>query len=61
MKPNMSVREVARKLGVSEQTVRVGLQQKAFPFGIAVKSSTKYTYVIPRDKFEDWRVNNGYS
>ena len=61
MNPNMSVREVARELGTSEQTVRVGIQQKAFPFGVAVKNSTKYTYIIPREKFENWRVRNGNS
>ena len=51
MKQTISVREVARELGTSEQTVRIGLQQKAFPFGVAVKSSSKFTYVIPREKF----------
>ena len=59
MKQTISVREVARELGTSEQTVRIGLQQKAFPFGVAVKSSSKFTYVIPREKFENWRKSNG--
>ena len=60
MKKTMTVKEVARELGTSQQTVRIGLQQGVFPFGVAVKSSSKYTYVIPREKFNDWRVRNGH-
>ena len=59
MRPNMTVREVARELGTSEHTIRVGLQQKAFHFGSSVRTSSKYTYVIPREKFEKWRSNKG--
>lgn len=59
MKKTMTIKEVARELGTSQQTVRIGLQQGVFPFGVAVKSSSKYTYVIPREKFNDWRVRNG--
>lgn len=55
MKQNMSIREVAKELGTSQQTVRIGIQQKVFPFGSAIKTSSKYTYVIPREKFEKWR------
>lgn len=32
MKPTMTVREVARNLGTSEQTVRLGLQQGIYPW-----------------------------
>ena len=60
MKKTMTIKEVARELGTSQQTVRIGLQQGVFPFGVAVKSSSKYTYVIPREKFNDWRVRNGH-
>ena len=56
MKPTMTVREVARNLGTSEQTVRLGLQQGIYPWGYAVKTSTKYTYVINRKRFnEEWK------
>lgn len=52
MKPTMSVREAARIIGCSEQTIRVGIQQGVFPWGQAIKSSSKYTYVINRKEFE---------
>lgn len=58
MKKCMTVREVARELGTSEQTIRIGLQQKAFPFGSAVRTSSKFTHIIPREKFEKWRNDN---
>ena len=32
MKQNMSIREVAKELGTSQQTVRIGIQQKVFTF-----------------------------
>lgn len=60
MKPTMTVREVAKAIGVSEQTIRVGIQQGVFHWGKAIKTSSKYTYVINRDKFfEEWRKENG--
>ena len=53
----MSVKEVAKRMGVSEQTVRIGLQKNVFPFGVAIKTSTKYTYIINRQKFEEeWEI-----
>lgn len=55
----MTVREASRIMGVSEQTIRIGLQQGVFTFGAAVKTSTKYTYIINRKKFnEEWRNKN---
>jgi hypothetical protein len=48
----MSVKEAARIIGCSEQTIRVGIQQGVFPWGQAIKSSSKYTYVINRKEFE---------
>ena len=51
----MTVREAARLMGVSEQTIRIGLQQGVYDFGYAVKSSSKYTYVINRKQLEkEW-------
>ena len=59
MKPTMTVREVSRIIGVSEQTIRVGLQQGVFSWGQAVKASSKYTYVINRKEFEKkWSNEN---
>lgn len=45
----MKVSEVAKMLNVSELTVRVGLQQGVFPFGVAFKrseNSKNYKYII---------------
>ena len=53
MKQTMTVREAAKLIGVSPQTIRVGLQQGVFRWGHAVKSSTKHTYVINREKIEE--------
>ena len=45
----MKVKDVAKMLGKSEMTIRIGLQQGVFPFGTAFKTDEKsknYTYVI---------------
>ena len=45
----MKVKEVAEMLGTTEMTIRVGLQQGIFPFGVAFKRKPEqknYTYVI---------------
>ena len=59
MTATMSVKEVARTIGVSEQTIRIGLQQGVYPFGYAVKTSSKYTYIINKKLFEqEWSKND---
>lgn len=52
-KNRMSVFQAAELLGTSEQFIRIGLQQKTLPFGMAVKMSGKWTYVITKQKFEE--------
>lgn len=47
----ISIEEVARILQVSEQAVRIGLQRGIYKFGEAIKSKSKYSYVIPKSKF----------
>lgn len=43
----MLVSEAAKAIGMSTQTLRLGLQQKLFPFGEAILTSEKrYTYHI---------------
>lgn len=43
----MLVSEAAKKIGMSTQTLRLGLQQRVFPFGEAIKTSeNRYTYHI---------------
>ncbi|KIR03437.1 hypothetical protein P261_02252 [Lachnospiraceae bacterium TWA4] len=54
MKKNrLSVGHVAELMEVSEQFVRVGLQQGKFPWGYAVKMSSQYTYFISQQKFTE--------
>lgn len=49
----LSVKEAAHLLGASEQYIRIGLQKKDLEFGMAVKMSTHWTYVITKQKFEE--------
>lgn len=46
MKGNISVKEASKLLDKSEMFVRIGLQRGILPIGIAVKTSSKYTYHI---------------
>lgn len=50
----MKVSECAKLLGKSEQFVRVGLQHGVLPFGVAVKMSSKWTYLISEAKVYDY-------
>ena len=51
---NVSVAECAKILGKSEQFVRVGLQQGVLPFGVAVRTSSKYSYHISPKKLNEY-------
>lgn len=48
----ISVKEVAKLMGVSEWFIRRGLQLGVFDWGYAVKTSSKFTYWISPVKFE---------
>jgi hypothetical protein len=50
----ITVNEVADALGVSPQSVRIGLQRGMLPFGSAVKTSSKYTYIIYEKKLKEY-------
>jgi len=50
----ITVNEVAEALGVSPQSVRIGLQRGSLPFGSAIKTSSKYTYVIYEKKLREF-------
>lgn len=50
----MNVREAARILNVSQQFVRIGLQQQRLPIGTAVKMSTRWTYHISEKKLYEY-------
>ncbi|MBC3887240.1 hypothetical protein GH810_02810 [Acetobacterium paludosum] len=56
MLPNVTIKEAAEMLGKCEQFVRLGLQQGAFDFGVAVlsKNGKKYSYQISRRKLEKY-------
>lgn len=51
---NMPVKDAAKKMDVSQQFVRVGLQRQLLPFGTAVKLSSKWTYYISPPKFYEY-------
>ena len=55
---SISIKEAAQRMGKSQQFVRVGLQRNVFPFGYAVKMSSKWTYHISRKKFEEYVGKN---
>lgn len=50
----LTVNDVAARLGCSPQTVRLGLQRGELPFGTAIKTSSKYTYIIYENKLRDF-------
>lgn len=50
----MNVREAAEILNVSQQFVRIGLQQQRLPIGTAVKMSTRWTYHISEKKLYEY-------
>lgn len=50
----MKINEVALMLGVSPQTLRLGLQRGELPFGSAIKTSSKYTYIIYEKKLKEY-------
>jgi hypothetical protein len=51
----MLVSEAAKKLGMNTQTLRLALQQRLFPFGVAVKTSeNRYTYYINEGQLETY-------
>ena len=49
----MSISETARLMNVSEQFIRIGLQKGIFPWGYALKMSSKWTYFISSVKFTE--------
>ena len=49
----ISVEQAAKLLGAAPQFIRIGLQQGMLDFGMAVKMSRNWTYVITKQKFEE--------
>lgn len=54
MKNKLTVKEAAALMEVSEQFIRVGLQQGVLPFGYAVKRSSHWSYYISPVKFTEY-------
>ncbi len=51
----ISVKEAAKKMGVTPRLLHLGLQHERFPFGTAIQtSSNRWTYYINRQRFEKW-------
>lgn len=53
IKNRLKVSEVAQAMNVSEQFIRIGLQQEKLPFGYAVKRKSKWCYYISPMKFTE--------
>ena len=57
----MLVSEAAKQLGMNPQTLRLGLRQKLFPFGTAIKTSeNRYTYYINQNQLESYLRGDYY-
>lgn len=50
----LTIKDAAKLMGKSEQFLRIGLQQGVFPFGNAVKMSSKWTYFIAPEAFYNY-------
>ncbi len=51
------VAKAAEIMGVSKEFVRIGLQRGILDFGVAVKMSSRWTYYINPQRFEDYISN----
>ena len=51
---NVSVSEAAKRIGKSEQFVRVALQNGTAPFGFAVKNKSVFSYHISPKKLAEY-------
>lgn len=50
----LTVKQAADILNMDVQSLRVGIQQGAFPFGTAYKVGKRFTYFINPKKFEEY-------
>lgn len=48
----IKVDEAAKLLEIPENTLRKGLQQGLFPFGVAIKVESQYSYFIFKKRLE---------
>ncbi len=54
MTRRIKISEAAKAMEKSEQFVRIGLQRGVFPFGVAIKTSSKWSYYINPSAFEQY-------
>lgn len=54
MKKKMSIKEASSLMGKFPQFIRVGLQRGVFPFGTAVKLSSRWSYHISPELFYEY-------
>ena len=57
----MKVKEAAKRLGKSEQFVRIGLQRGILPIGVAIKTSSRWNYHISKKKLIEYIGEEGES
>jgi hypothetical protein len=50
----MTVVEAAKLMQVDPQFLRLALQQKLFPFGVAVKCDRRYSYFVNEKMLEEY-------
>jgi len=50
----VDIKEASKKLNISEQGLRLALQQGVFPFGVAVKHTRNYEYYIYKTRLEKY-------
>ncbi len=49
----ISIKTASTRLGVHQETLRIGLRNGTFPVGCAIQSPTgRFTYIIPAMAFE---------
>ena len=53
----MTVEEAARRMNVSKSFIRAGLRHQRLPFGVAVQTSSRWTYFIHKEQFERYISN----
>lgn len=50
----LTVQQVAKDLDIDVRTLRAGLEQGVFPFGVAIQRN-RMTYHIWKDKYDAWK------
>ncbi len=50
----IDIKNASKILNISEQGLRLGLQQRVFPFGVAVKHKQNYEYYIYKVRLEKY-------